>query len=244
MCNPSMENTKTNPFKGRKILLVEDEDSLALGLEYNLTAEGYNVTRAHDGKEALELIFDREFDLIILDIMLPYLDGFEVAAKVREKYLQIPILMLTARTTAAHRVRGLEIGADDYMTKPFHLQELLLRVQGMLRRKQWYRNSINSTPVYKFGENEINFEKLSCKTERGEIQLTAHEAMLLRYLIENKGRVVSRKELLEHIWQVHTEMETRTVDNFIMRLRKYFEADPAHPVFFKSIRGVGYLFQD
>jgi len=168
----------------------------------------------------------------------------DVIEKVREKHLQMPILMLTARVDAEHRVRGLEIGADDYMTKPFHLRELLLRVQGMLRRKQWYKDSVISTPVYIFGENKIDFEKLKCETKKGEIQLTAHEAMLLRYFIENKGRALSRKELMEQIWQVHSELETRTVDNFIVRLRKYFEADPAHPVFFKSIRGIGYIFQD
>jgi two-component system alkaline phosphatase synthesis response regulator PhoP len=233
-----------NSYKDSLILLVEDEDSLAIGLEFNLTEEGYRVRRARNGKEALEMIDKSDFDLIILDIMLPYLDGFEVALKVREKYPQMPILMLTARIAAEHRIRGLEVGADDYITKPFHLQELLLRVRGMLRRKQWYKESSMKTPVFKFGTNRVDFERLTCETGRGEIHLTAHEAMLLRYFVENKDRPITRKELLEKIWQIQTELDTRTVDNFVMRLRKYFEKDPAHPVFFKSIRGVGYLFQD
>ena len=225
------------------ILLVEDEKTLAIGLEFNLTAEGYQVIWVNDGKKALVQIYSTNFDLAILDIMLPFVDGFELAKNIREKDPQIPILMLTARTELKDRVKGLEIGADDYLTKPFHLEELLLRIKGMLKRKEWYKKSADSLPVFQFGENRINFENLSCKTTRKEFQLTAQEAMFLKYLIDNRGKVVSRKEILAQVWNVSSEVETRTVDNFIVRFRKYFEPDPENPIYFKSVRGVGYIFE-
>ncbi|MBC8181099.1 response regulator transcription factor [candidate division KSB1 bacterium] len=233
-----------NLYAGNKILLVEDEESLAVGLEYNLTEEGYKVTWANDGKKALDFFKITEFDLIILDIMLPYYDGFEVAKQIREKSPEIPILMLTARTHVDDKVHGLAIGADDYMTKPFHLQELLLRVKGMLKRKMWYKEVTTSQPIFRFGENEINFESLQATAKGQVFLLTAHEAMVLKYLIQNKGKIISRKELLEKVWNITSEIETRTVDNFIVRLRKYFEPDPAKPVFIKSIRSAGYMFND
>jgi two-component system alkaline phosphatase synthesis response regulator PhoP len=225
-----------------KILLVEDEETMAIGLEYNLSAEGYRVTWVSDGKQALKKIGSEEFDLVILDIMLPYVDGFEVAEKIRSNDPQMPILMLTARTGLKDRLKGLEIGADDYMVKPFHLEELLLRIKGMLKRKRWYASSVDNMPEFTFGNNQINFENLTCQCGQKEIQLTAREAILLKYLIDNEGKVLSRKELLEQVWNVNSEIETRTVDNFIVRLRKYFEDDPENPVFIKSVRGVGYIF--
>jgi two-component system, OmpR family, alkaline phosphatase synthesis response regulator PhoP len=231
-------------YAGSKILLVEDEESLAVGLEYNLTEEGYKVVWAKDGKKALDCFKTSAFDLIILDIMLPYYDGFEVAKQIREKSPEIPILMLTARVHVNDKVHGLALGADDYMTKPFHLQELLIRVQGMLKRKMWYKEVTISQPIYRFGENEVNFENFNAQASGQNFQLTTHEAMILKYLIENKGKIVSRKELLEKVWNITSEIETRTVDNFIVRLRKYFEPDPAKPVFIKSVRSAGYLFQD
>ncbi len=193
-------------FKGSRILLVEDEDSLAIGLEYNLTSEGYQITRAADGRQAARLLTTAEFDLVILDIMLPYLDGFELAVLIRSKSPQLPILILTARTGVKDRLKGLELGADDYLAKPFHLQELLLRLQGMLKRKMWYKD--------------------------------------LSVITENKGKIVSRQEILEKVWKQAPDIETRTVDNFIVRLRKYFEPDPENPVYIKSIRGAGYMFVD
>ncbi len=231
-------------LKGSQILLVEDEESLAIGLEYNLSCEGYAVTRAGDGRQALKIFKEQSFDLIILDIMLPYFDGFEVAKKIRAKSPQIPILMLTARTAMKDRLQGLEAGADDYLTKPFHLKELLLRVRGMLRRKQWYQEFSREDPVYRFGKNEVNFEDLSCNNGKRKFQLTPYEAMVLKYLIHHKGKIVSRSELLEKVWNVSSEVETRTVDNFVVRLRKYFEPVPAHPIYIKSIRGAGYIFSD
>jgi DNA-binding response OmpR family regulator len=231
-------------FKGSKILLVEDEETLAVGLEYNLTEEGYAVTWAKNGREAIEFFNSEKFDLIILDIMLPYVNGFEVAETIRKTNPQMPILMLTAKTESADKVKGLEKGADDYLTKPFHLQELLLRVKGMLNRKSWYKSAYEKQPLFKFGKNEINFENLNCRNEKEEFRLTPHEAMVLKYLIERRGKIVTRKELLENVWHLNQEVETRTVDIFIARLRKYFEPDPANPIYIKSIRGAGYLFTD
>ncbi len=231
-------------YKDSKILLVEDEESLAAGLEYNLTEEGYLVKWAKDGRDAVKFLDGEKFDLIVLDIMLPYVNGFEIAEKIRSTDPQMPILMLTARTESKDRVKGLEVGADDYMTKPFHLQELLLRVEGMLKRKSWYKSTTEKKPVYKFGNNEINFENLVCKHDKKELRITPHEAMILGYLIERKEKIVTRKELLENVWNLNPEIETRTVDIFIARLRKYFEDNPAEPVYFKSIRGAGYMFSE
>ncbi len=227
-----------------KILLVEDEETLAIGLEYNLTEEGYEVDWAKDGRQAVDFFNSSNYDLIILDIMLPYFNGFEIAEKVRAKFPQMPILMLTARTKADDKVKGLELGADDYMTKPFHLQELLLRVKGMLKRKNWYRSVTASEPVFKFGNYEINFQNLTCKKGKTEFRLTAYEAMVLKYMTDNKNKVISRKELLEKVWHLNPEIETRTVDNFIARLRKYFENDPANPEHLLSVRGAGYMFTE
>ena len=231
-----------NTYKGSIILLVEDEETLAVGLEYNLTEEGYVVKWAKNGREALDFYAAEKFDLVILDIMLPYIDGFEIAERISSSDPQMPILMLTARTESADRIKGLEKGADDYLTKPFHLDELLLRVKGMLKRKSWYKSASEKQPVYRFGNNEINFENLNCRHGENELRLTPQEAMVLRYLVERKGEIVTRKELLENVWHLNPEIETRTVDIFIARLRKYFENDPANPVYFKSIRGAGYIF--
>lgn len=229
--------------KNTKILLVEDEESLAVGLKFNLEEENYEVKHARDGREALEFYEKEEFDLVILDIMLPYIDGFEVANRIRSENPQLPILMLTARTRKEDKIHGLELGADDYMSKPFHLAELLLRVKRMLQRKQWYTTSVSTSPTFRFGENEVNFETLVCKCGDKELRLTPHEAMALQCLIEQKGKPVSRKELLEKVWNINSEVETRTVDNFIVRLRKYFEKDPSNPQFIKSVRGIGYMFE-
>jgi DNA-binding response OmpR family regulator len=230
-------------LKEINILLVEDEENLAHGLEYNLIEEGYKVSLAKDGREALKLFDENEFDLIVLDIMLPYFNGFEIAKHVREKHPQMPILMLTARTQVEDRVKGLELGADDYLTKPFHLKELLLRIKGMLKRKSWYQKVVIENPIYRFGVNEINFENFKCTSGNKEFQLTSYEAMIMKYLIENKDKVVTRKELLENVWNMNPEVETRTVDNFIVRLRKYFEDDPSNPKYIVSVRSAGYIFQ-
>jgi DNA-binding response OmpR family regulator len=227
---------------GSTILLVEDEESLAVGLEYNLMEEGYRVMRADNGIRAIECFKSHSIDLIVLDIMLPGMDGFEVARAVREKSPQIPILMLTARTKIIDKIQGLEVGADDYLTKPFHLKELLLRIQGMLRRKAWYNHALDSQPPYSFANCRIDFSNLSLTRGDLEFRMTPLEAMLLKYLIDNPERIVPRKELLENVWQNTSQLETRTVDNFIVRLRKYLEPDPAKPIHIKNVRGIGYMF--
>ncbi len=233
-----------NSIKNSRILLVEDEENLAAGLVYNLADEGYKTELAKDGREAVNCFEKNEYDLIILDIMLPYFDGFEIARKIRLKSPKVPILFLTARTSAEDKVRGLELGADDYMTKPFLLQEFLLRVRRMLLRGRWYTQSSVSSPKSKFGNNEVDFENLVAKAGSKTVSLTRREAMLLKYFIENSGKVLSRKELLENVWHVSSDIETRTVDIFVSRLRKYFESDPNNPVYFRSIRGEGYSFFD
>ncbi len=235
-----MEQTSKNS----RILIVEDEENLAIGLEYNLKREGYRVTRAEDGRKALTLFKKNEFDLIVLDIMLPYIDGFKVASKIREWSPQIPILMLTARTAAKDRVKGLEIGADDYLTKPFHLEEFLLRIHGMLKRKQWYQSVLGDDPIYRLGDNEIDFDTMRCTNGKHRFQITPLEAMILKYFIHHKGKIVTRKDLLKDVWNMSSEIETRTIDNFMMRLRKYFEPSPSSPIYFKSVRGAGYVFND
>ncbi len=225
-----------------RILLVEDEESLAIGLEYNLNEEGYEVLRASDGEQALTLFDSEEVDLVILDIMLPKIDGFGVAEHIRERSPQVPILMLTARTAPADRIHGLETGADDYLAKPFHLEELLLRIHGMLKRKSWYQKSIVSEKQFSFGGIEIDFSMLKAETPGGEIRITPLEGMLLRYFTSNPSRIITRQELLENVWHSTSDIETRTVDNFVMRLRKYFEPDPSKPIYFRSVRGAGYVF--
>lgn len=228
----------------QKILVVEDEEALAFGIEFNLMQEGYSVTIAKDGKEAVELINKNNFDLFILDIMLPFLDGFEIAQYIREKDPQIPILILTARTKKEDKIKGLEIGVDDYLTKPFHLEELLLRIQGMLKRKSWYKEVLTDNHEYKFGKNILNFSTFDCSHGNKIFRMTTQEAITMKYFIENKGKIITRKELLENVWKINPEVETRTVDNFIVRLRKLFENDPADPVYIKSIRSAGYMFDD
>jgi two-component system alkaline phosphatase synthesis response regulator PhoP len=227
-----------------KILLVEDEENLAHGLEYNLSEEGYKVRVAKDGREALKFFDENGFDLIVLDIMLPYYNGFEIAKHIREKHPQMPILMLTARTQIEDRVKGLELGADDYLTKPFHLKELLLRIKGMLKRKNWYQKVVIEHPIYKFGNLVINFENFKCTKGKKKFQLTSYEAMIMKYLIENRNKVVTRKELLENVWNMNPEIETRTIDNFIVRLRKHFEDDSSNPKYIVSVRSAGYMFTE
>ncbi len=233
---------KDNDYRGSRILLAEDEETLAVGLEYNLQEEGFQVVWVNDGKKALQGLDSQLFDLAILDIMLPFYNGFEIAEYIRVKFPRLPILMLTARTGFQDRIHGLEIGADDYLTKPFHLQELLARIKGMLKRKSWYGDFSEEDPIFNFGENEVNFNDLKGRSGNRRFSLTAHEASTLKYLIVNRGRIVSRKELLDKVWQVSTGVETRTVDNFIMRLRKYFEPDPSNPIYIKSVRSAGYIF--
>ena len=228
-----------------QVLVVEDDPHLAAGVRENLRAEGYEVHAAADGEQALGWLRGNRCALIVLDVMLPGMDGFAVCRALREQGDTTPVLFLTARGDPADRVRGLEAGGDDYLAKPFHLQEFLLRVRAILRRWDWYR-SVSATPataVLTFGGNEVDFRAFRARTFNGEAQeLTEKEAMILKVLAEHGGEIVSREDLLERVWGYDVFPSTRTVDNFILRLRKRFERDPANPRHFLTVWGVGYRF--
>ncbi len=225
------------------ILLVEDEINLARSLHFNFEQEGYRVRATPSGREALQWLLGERFDLIILDIMIEEMDGFEVARRVRQRDQRLPILMLTARTAEVDRIHGLEIGADDYLVKPFHLRELLLRVRRILQRSCWYADPAEPRRVISIAGYTVSLDQLTATGPHGKLQLTVLEARLLEVLAAQPNRVVSRAELLEKVWGYHSDVETRTVDNFIVRLRKYFEPEPDHPRYFISIRGQGYMYQ-
>jgi DNA-binding response OmpR family regulator len=224
------------------ILLVEDEPSIARGLVYNLEEDGYRVTHAVTGEEALKQAVEETFSLVVLDLMLPGISGIEVCRRLRRQDPRLPILILTARGHEEDRVKGLAAGADDYMTKPFSLEEFLLRVKGMLRRSAWYRPNAVREGVYAFGGNEVALKEGWAQTPQGQIALTELEIRMLRLFFQREGEVLSRTELLESVWGMAPDTETRTLDNFIVRLRKYFETDPARPVHFLTVRGRGYRF--
>jgi len=226
----------------KKILVVEDESHLAKGLQFNLEREGYEVVVAGDGEAALQYLGEQTFDLMILDLMLPKMRGIEVAKKIRESNTRFPILMLSAKSTEEDRAAGLEVGADDYLAKPFHLPELLLRVKGILRRWDWYKQPVHDQETFHFGEMWINFGTAKAKGYSKEFYLTAKEALVMKLLVSKKGQVVTREELLEKVWGYDPETETRTVDNFIARLRKYFEKKPQKPRFIVTVREKGYQF--
>jgi two-component system, OmpR family, alkaline phosphatase synthesis response regulator PhoP len=225
-----------------RILLVEDELNLARPLQFNLEQEGYDVRHTPSGKEALALYAREAFDLVILDLMLEEMDGFEVARQVRQNDPRLPIIMLTARSAAEDRIHGLELGADDYVIKPFHLRELLLRVNRMLERATWFAEKERPSRTVTISGYRVDLERLRAEGPRGPFQLTALEGDLLETLISQPNRVLSRGELLEKVWGYHSEVETRTVDNFIARLRKYFEEEPDQPRHFISLRGKGYMY--
>ena len=224
----------------KRILVVEDEQHLADGLRFNLEAEGYTVDTVDNGEEALTR---PPADLVLLDVMLPGIDGFHVASELRRRGLYMPILMLTARGRAEDVLQGFESGADDYLPKPFDLTILLARVKGLLRRAAWQNPATPSVPdAFEFDGKRIDFAQLLLETGGNQIPLTLMEANLLRYLIQHEGQAVSRKALLEDVWNVHEDTDTRAIDNFIVRLRKLIEPDPARPQHLLTVRGVGYRF--
>jgi two-component system, OmpR family, alkaline phosphatase synthesis response regulator PhoP len=228
-----------------RVLVVEDDPHLAAGVVENLRAEGYEVDTVGDGRKAVDWFDSGSCDLIVLDVMLPVLDGFAVCSTLRERGTTTPVLFLTARGDAADRIRGLEAGGDDYLAKPFHLQEFLLRVRAILRRWDWYRESARTqgSDVLKFAGNEVDFRAFRATSWNGEVQeLTEKEAMILKVLAQKAGEIVSREDLLEKVWGYDVFPSTRTVDNFILKLRKRFERDPANPVHFLTVWGVGYRF--
>lgn len=227
------------------ILLVEDEENLQEALTLNLEIEGYEVTSAYDGKEALKAIQQEHFDLMILDVMLPEMDGISVCENIRLQNNDIPILILSARNSSADRVLGLKKGADDYLTKPFALEELLLRVNKLVDKSHRLALRLPSEQLYRFGKNQVDFKALECIAKDGEkITLTKKEIMLLKLLIENKNEVVTREKILQAVWGYSVYPTTRTIDNFILSFRKYFEEDSRNPQYFHSVRGIGYKFTE
>jgi two-component system, OmpR family, alkaline phosphatase synthesis response regulator PhoP len=229
--------------KKHSILLVEDEENLQEALKLNLELEGYEVTTCADGLEALKILSQEHFDLMVLDVMLPELDGISVCESVRLKQNPIPILILSAKNSSADRVLGLKMGADDYLNKPFNLEELLLRVEKLIKKNDQLSLKTNVPELYSFGKNKIDFNGLLATNSIGqEIHLTKKEAMLLKLLIDHKNEVVTREKILQAVWGYNVFPTTRTIDNFILNFRKYFEKDQKNPKYFLSIRGMGYKF--
>jgi DNA-binding response OmpR family regulator len=238
------------------VLIVEDEAHLAKGLQFNLEAEGHSVAVVGDGESALKLLLEKpadgkraDFDAVVLDVMLPGKDGFAVASELRAAKQFVPVLMLTARGRPEDVLKGFASGADDYLPKPFELPILLARLQGLLRRRDWMRQSpaASATPAteyeaFSFHGRTIDFGKLELRVKGNTIQLTLMEAELLRHLIGNQGRVVSRKSILEEVWGLHEDTDTRAIDNFVVRLRRYIEDNPSSPRHLLTVRGVGYRF--
>jgi len=226
------------------LLVVEDDDLLALGLVRNLELEGFKADRVGTGEAALERLDSSEdlVDLVVLDIMLPGIDGLEVCRRLRSRGNDVPILFLTAKGSDADRVLGLQVGGDDYLTKPFVLEELILRIRGILRRASWSRTRPRTGPTVRFGNNTVSLDAMTATTPGGTFALTERELLLVRFFAENPGRVLSRGELLEQVWGYSFDTATRTLDTFIHRLRRYFEPDPHQPRHFHTVRGVGYRF--
>ena len=230
----------------KKILIVEDEKHLAEGLKFNLEADGFEAQLAFDGEEALAALADQTFDAIILDVMMPKKNGFEVAAELRESQNFTPILMLTALGNSEDVLKGFESGADDYLPKPFDLGVFQARINGLLRRREWFRREQETASktdgTYAVNGRTIDFNNLELRTDSETVQLTLMEAKLLRYLIENEGQTVSRKTILEKVWDLHEDTDTRAIDNFVVRLRRYLENEPEKPQLLQTVRGVGYKF--
>jgi DNA-binding response OmpR family regulator len=232
--------------KGR-ILVIEDDAHIAEGLRLNLALQGYEVEIAADGGGGLRKWREMRPDLIVLDVMLPGIDGLSVLRSIRLEDDRLPILILSARSASEDRIRGLSFGVDDYIGKPFELDEFLLRVERLITRAGWSRDAEGpGAPLLKtfsFGDNRIDFETATAKCQSGRIVLTDQEARLLKLFVMNPGKPLSRAKLLEIGWGYSSRTSTRTVDNFIVRLRRYFEPDPKRPVYFKSLRSVGYVFE-
>jgi len=230
-----------------RILIVEDEQHLADGLRFNLEAECYDTEVVETGEAAIErlLVEDPPVDLMVLDVMLPGLNGFDVAARLRQQGYYLPILMLTARGRADDIVKGFEAGADDYLPKPFDLSVLIARISALLRRRGWTRKPVPEAPPpdrYEFAGREIDFGGLELRRDGRVLPLTLMEANLLRFLVQREGQVVARKDILEQVWGVHEDTDTRAIDNFIVRLRRHIEDDAASPKHLVTVRSVGYRF--
>ncbi len=230
-------------LKKFSLLLVEDEENLQEALKLNLELEGYEVSTCADGAQALSMVAKEHFDLMILDVMLPEIDGITVCETIRLNNTELPILILSAKNASADRVLGLKKGADDYLAKPFNLEELLLRVKMLIKKNEQIANKQVVDTTYQFGNNKIDFLASETYTQFGnKITLTKKELMLLKLLIENKNEVVTREKILQAVWGYNVYPTTRTIDNFILNFRKYFETDSRSPIYFLSVRGVGYKF--
>ncbi len=241
-----------------RVLVVEDEQHLAEGLRFNLEAEGYQVQVVDTGEAALDLLLesaepsgsDRAFDVVVLDVMLPGKSGFDVVSEMRQSGQFVPTLILTARGHSDDVLQGFAAGADDYLTKPFDLTILIARIQGLLRRREWLRRAHQSAPdvpvqrndAFTFGDKSVYFDLLELRVRDQAFPLTLMEMNVLRYLIRHEGKPVSRKSMLEEVWGLHEDTDTRAIDNFIVRLRRYIEEDPTKPRHLLSVRGVGYRF--
>ena len=241
-----------------RVLVVEDEAHLAQGLRFNLEAEGYAAEVVGDGESATDRLLEKKenFDAVVLDIMLPGKDGFSVVSELRAARNYVPVLMLTARGRPEDVLKGFASGADDYLAKPFDLSILLARLQGLLRRSQWIRGghapgtseaksdagSVGDFGTFSFAGKTIDFGALELRSTGGTIHLTLMESELLRHLVRNDGKIVSRKQILEEVWGLHEDTDTRAIDNFVVRLRRYIEDDPGHPRHLLTVRGVGYRF--
>ncbi len=241
-----------------RVLVVEDEAHLAQGLRFNLEAEGYAAEVVGDGEAATDRLLEKKenFDAVVLDIMLPGKDGFSVVSELRAAQNYVPVLMLTARGRPEDVLKGFASGADDYLAKPFDLSILLARLQGLLRRSQWMRGghaaqpgepradaaSVGDFGTFSFGDKTIDFGGLELRSGASTIRLTLMESELLRHLVRNDGKIVSRKQILEEVWGLHEDTDTRAIDNFVVRLRRYIEDDPGHPQHLLTARGVGYRF--
>jgi two-component system alkaline phosphatase synthesis response regulator PhoP len=227
------------------VLLVEDEENLHESLKMNLELEGYQITSAFDGIQAMKAVQNEYFDLIIMDVMIPEVDGFSVTQNIRLTNTEVPILILSAKDSSADKVTGLKKGADDYLTKPFNLEELLLRVRKLIEKNKRLQKTSSVGDSYGFGGNTVDFRAQQATTARGEkIDLSKKEAMLLKLLIENKNEVVPREKILQSVWGYNVYPTTRTIDNFILSFRKYFEEDSRNPKYFHSVRGVGYKYAE
>lgn len=226
-----------------RIMIVEDERHIAEAVRLHLTSSGHDATVVDNGDTALREILEGQYDLVLLDVMLPGLDGFEVCRRAREGGALLPILFVTAKDLDDDRIMGLELGGDDYLTKPFNMRELTARIEGMLRRQTWYHQTPAVGDVYEFGGNEVSFSSYEAKLASGErIRLTQKECMLLKLLVEKDGAVVDRSEILDRVWGYENYPSTRTVDNLVLHLRKHFEIDPKAPRHFLSVYRVGYRF--
>lgn len=227
-----------------RILIADDEQHLLDVVKMNLEMEDYEVVTVRNGFDALKKFKEQRFNLIILDVMMPEINGFEVCEKIRLENTDVPILFLTAKDAGPDKIKGLKSGADDYLTKPFNLEELLLRVRILVKHSLRGTKEKNELNVYRFGNNEVNFVTYEAKGVHGKFTLTKKEAMLLKLLIDRKGEAVSRNQILQYVWGYDVFPSTRTIDNFLLAFRKYFEEDPKNPRYFHPVRGVGYKFTD